>query len=56
MGIIHRTFKTSQVQKHTRLKTCNTLALPTLLYGHETWAIREEYKSRMMSAEMKFIR
>jgi hypothetical protein len=32
------------------------LALPTLLYGCETWAIRVQDKSRITSAEMKFMR
>jgi hypothetical protein len=31
------------------------LALPALLYGCDTWAIREHDKSRM-SAEIKFMR
>ena len=30
------------------------MALPTLLYGRENGAIREQYKSRITSAEMKF--
>jgi hypothetical protein len=34
----------------------NTLALPALLCGCETWIIREQDISRMTSAEMKFIR
>jgi len=40
MGIINRTLKPSQVQKHTRLRIYNTLALPCFLCGCETWAIR----------------
>jgi hypothetical protein len=44
------------VQKHTRLKIYNTLALPALLYGCETWAISEQDKSRITSAKMKFVR
>jgi hypothetical protein len=31
-------------------------ALPTLLYGCGTWAIREQDKSRITSAEIKFVR
>jgi len=34
-GIINRALKPSQVQKHIRLKTYNTLAYPTLLYRCE---------------------
>ena len=56
IGIINKTFKPSQVQKHTRLKIYNTLAIPTLLYGCETWAIRRKDESRITAAEMKFLR
>ena len=34
----------------------NILTLPTLLYGFETWAIREQGKGRITSAEMKLMR
>jgi len=54
MGIINRTLKPSQVQKHTRLHIYNTLALPTILYRCETSGIREEDKTRM-SVEIKFM-
>jgi len=53
---MNRNSKPSQVHKHPRLKMYNTLALPTLLYGCETLIIREQDKSRMTSAEIKFIR
>jgi len=54
-GIIDRILKSSQVQKYTRLKICKILVLPTLLYGRETWAMKEQDKSGT-SAEMKFMR
>jgi len=56
MGIINRTLKPSQVQKHTRLKIYNTLALLALVYGCDTWAIREQDKYRIKSVEMRFMR
>ena len=55
-GIINRTLISSLVQKHTRLKLYNTLTSPALLYGCETRADREQDKSRLTSAEMKFVR
>ena len=55
-GIISRNFKPSQVQKHTTLKIYNTLALPTLLCGCETWANKEPDKSRITSVEIKFVK
>jgi hypothetical protein len=55
-GIINRTVNPTQVQKHNKLTIHTTLALPTLLYGCETWAIREEDIARIMSAERKFMR
>jgi hypothetical protein len=38
------------------VKILNTLALPALLYGCETWAVKEQDKSRLTSAEIKFVR
>jgi hypothetical protein len=32
------------------------LKLPALLYGCESWSIREQNKPRITSAEMKFMR
>jgi hypothetical protein len=55
-GIINRTLKPSQVQKHTKLKIYNTSALPALLYGWETWVNREKDKYRITSKERKFMR
>jgi hypothetical protein len=54
--IINKNVKPSPVQKHTKLKTYDTLALPNLLYGCESWAIKEQYKSRITSVEIKFMR
>ena len=57
MGIINCILKSSQIRKYTRLKVYNTLALLTVLYGRDTWqmAIREQDKSRVTSAETKFM-
>ena len=52
---INRILNPSQVQKQTGLKIYNTLVLRTLLHGFETRAIREQDKSRITSAEMKFM-
>ena len=48
--------KPCQVQKHNRPKIYNTWALPTLLHRCATQAITEHDKSKIMSAEMKFMR
>ena len=40
----------------SRLKICNTLALPTLLYRSKTQVIGEQDKCRITPAEMKFVR
>jgi len=53
-GITNR--RPSQIQKHSRLKIFNTLTLPTLLYKSETWAIREQDKSRITLVDMKIMR
>jgi hypothetical protein len=41
--------------KKTRIKLYNTLALPVLLYGSETWTIKARNSTKMSVAE-KYIR
>jgi len=42
--------------KKTRIKLYNTLALPVLLYGSETWTIKGSDARRITAAEMKYMR
>ena len=42
--------------KKTRLKLCNTLALPVLLYGRESWTIKARDARRITAAGMKYMR
>ena len=42
--------------KKTRTKLHNTLALPVLLYGSETWTIKARDTRRITAAEMKYMR
>jgi hypothetical protein len=55
-GIMNITSESSQVQKQTKLTIYNTSALPTVLYGCETQAVRELDKTRIKSEETKFMR
>jgi hypothetical protein len=45
-----------QTPKKTRIKLYNTLALPVLLYGSETWTVKVGDTRRLTAAEMKHIR
>jgi len=40
----------------TRIKLYNTLALPGLLYGSETWTIKASDARRITAAELKYMR
>jgi DNA-binding sugar fermentation-stimulating protein len=40
----------------TRIKLYNTLALPVLLYGSETWTVKARDAKRITAAEMKYMR
>jgi len=40
----------------TRIKLYNTLALPVLLYGSETGAVKASDARRITAAEMKYMR
>jgi hypothetical protein len=42
--------------KKTTIKLYNTLALPVLLYGSETWNIKARDARRITAAEMKYMR
>jgi len=42
--------------KKTRIKLYNTLDLPVLLYGSETWTITASDARRITAAEMKYMR
>jgi hypothetical protein len=42
--------------KKTRIKLCNTLALPVLLYGSETWTVKASDARGITAAEMKCMR
>ena len=48
--------KREKTLKKTRIKLCNTLALPVLLYGSETWTVKASDARRITAAEMKYMR
>ena len=41
-GIKNNVFRPQKTLKKTRIKLYNTLALPVLLYGSETWTIKKQ--------------
>ena len=45
LGILNNTFKPNLVQKSSRIKTYNALALPILLYGSEIWTLSKMDKN-----------
>ena len=44
------------MQKETRLKKFNTLAVPMITHGCETWALKKSDKRKIAAAKMKFMR
>jgi hypothetical protein len=55
-GISNNVFRPQKTLKKIRIKLYNTLALPVLLYGSETWTIKARDASRISAAEMKYMR
>jgi len=47
---------TTKTLNKTKIKLYNTLALPVLLYGSETWTIKVSDARRITAAEMKCMR
>jgi hypothetical protein len=55
-GILNNVFRPQKPLKKTRIKLYNTLALPVLLYGSETWTSKARDARRLTAAEMKYMR
>ena len=55
-GILNNVFRPQKTLKKTRIKLYNTLALPVLLYGSETWTIKARDARRITAAKMKYMR
>ena len=55
-GILNNVFRPQKTLKKTKLKLYNTLALPVLLYGSETWTIKASDARRITAAEMKYMK
>jgi DNA-binding sugar fermentation-stimulating protein len=55
-GILNNVFRPQQTLKKTTIKLHNTLALPVLLYGSETWTVTASDARRKTAAEMKYMR
>ena len=56
-GILNNVFRPQKkTLKKTTIKLYNTLALPVLLYGSETWTIKASDARKITAAEMKYMR
>ena len=55
-GILNNVFRPQKSLKKTTIKLYNTLALPVLLYGSETWTVKPREARRITAAEMKHMR
>jgi hypothetical protein len=54
--ILNNVFRPQKALKKRRIKLYDTLALPVLLYGSETWTIKAKDTRRITAAEMKYMR
>jgi hypothetical protein len=54
-GITNNVFRPEKTLQNNRKKLYNTLALPTLLYGSENWAIEARDARRITTAEIKYM-
>ena len=55
-GILNNVFRPQKTIWKTRIKLYNTLALPVLLYGSETWTVEARDARRITAAQMKYMR
>ena len=54
-GILNNVFRLQKTLKKKRIKLYNTLTLPVLLFGSETWTIKAKDARRIRAAETKFM-
>ena len=54
-GIINNMFRPQKTLKKTRIKLCDALALPAVLYSSENWTIKTR-DARIPETHMKYIR
>jgi hypothetical protein len=55
-GILNNVFRPHKTLKKIRIKLYNTLALPVLLCGSETWTIKARDARRITATEIKYMR
>jgi hypothetical protein len=55
-GILNNVIRPQKTLKKTTIKLYNTLVLPILLHGSETWTIKARDARRITAAEMKYMR
>jgi hypothetical protein len=55
-GVLNNVFRPQKTLNKTRIKLYNTLALPVLLYGSETWTTEARDAGRITAVEMKYMR
>jgi ABC-type ATPase involved in cell division len=55
-GILNNVLGHKRNYKETRIKLYNTLNLPVLLYGSETWTVKAREVRRITATEMKYVR
>ena len=54
--ILNNVFRPQKTLKKTRIKLHNTLALPVLLCGSETWTVKARDAGKITAVEMKYMR
>ena len=54
--ILNNVFRPQKALKKATIKLYNTMALPVLLYGSETWTVKGSDGRRITAAEMKYMR
>jgi hypothetical protein len=56
LDILNNVFRPQKTLMKTRINLYNTLALPVLLFGGETWTIKARDSRRITAPEIKYTR
>jgi hypothetical protein len=55
-GKLRKLWRSSNISNRTKLRLYETLVIPVLLYGAESWCIKKEDERRLLAAEMGWLR
>ena len=57
IGLLYElVWKWKKLSRRTKLRICNAIVAPTLVYGSEAWVLNKQQESAIKAVEMRVLR